>query len=533
MSPAILFSQPDTEWVSRYNGPGNSYDIVANMGTDSAGNIYVYGSSNSSSSLFDFALIKYNSSGTELWSANYDGEGNSTDQIFKGYTDKSGNSYVTGFTTNLSGNNIITTAKYDSAGNMKWIKHFSAPGFTNGFGQDITLDKNGNVIICGFIRSNAGNYDIVTLKYSNKGDENGSIIYNGPGNGDDLPVSVKTDNLNNILVTASSKENSNGADILVLKYDHDLNFVWKKTFNGSVDSDNKASSSVMDDENSIYISGSIYQTPGSYDYFYAKISSAGNVEWQGSFNGAGNYLDISYAITLDNSGNIFLTGLSFQNTTSGSEDMLTLKISPSGNILWSRVFNGLANGTDQGIDLKTDNAGNVYVGGGSDKGNVHLIYALLKYDPSGNLLWEKYYENHSLSEDFISGVIVNDNYDVYVTGISLGDTTNFDIATIKYSQTTGILNQTNFIPSGFYLDQNYPNPFNPSTNLGFGISELGFVTLKIYNSLGVEVAVLVNEKLSPGTYNVQWNASEFSSGVYYFSIRSEGYKETKKMFLIK
>jgi hypothetical protein len=83
MSPAILFSQPDTEWISRYNGPGNSYDIVANMGTDSAGNIYVYGSSNSSSSLFDFALIKYNSSGTELWSANYDGEGNSTDQIFQ------------------------------------------------------------------------------------------------------------------------------------------------------------------------------------------------------------------------------------------------------------------------------------------------------------------------------------------------------------------------------------------------------------------------------------------------------------------
>ncbi|MCB0726094.1 MAG: T9SS type A sorting domain-containing protein [Ignavibacteriae bacterium] len=533
MTPALLFSQPDTEWISRYNGPGNSYDIVANMGSDAAGNIFVYGSSNNPSSLFDFALIKYNSSGTELWSANYNGEANSTDQIFKGYADPSGNSYVTGFTTNLNGNNIITTAKFDSSGNLKWIRYFNSAGYTNGFGQDITHDKNGNVIICGFIRNASGNYDIVTLKYSNDGDETGSVIYNGAGNGDDLPVSVKADNLNNILITASSKENSNGADILVLKYDHDLNFVWKKTFSGSVDSDNKASSSVMDDDNSIYVSGSIYQTQGSYDYFYAKINSAGNVEWQGSFNGSGNYIDFSYAITKDNSGNILLTGLSFQNTTSGSEDILTLKISLSGNLLWSRVFNGLADGTDQGIDLKTDNAGNIYVGGGSDKGNVHLIYALLKYDANGNLLWEKYYENHTLSEDFISGVIVNDNSDVYVTGISIGDTTNFDIATIKYSQTTGILNQTNHIPSGYYLDQNYPNPFNPSTNLGFGISELGFITLKIYNALGVEVAVLVNEKLSPGTYNLQWNASEFPSGVYYYSIISEGYKETKKMFLIK
>ncbi|MEZ4691618.1 MAG: hypothetical protein R3A12_16235 [Ignavibacteria bacterium] len=63
-------------------------------------------------------MIKYNSSGTELWSANYNGEANSTDQIFKGYADPSGNSYVTGFTTNLNSNNIITTAKYDSSGNL-------------------------------------------------------------------------------------------------------------------------------------------------------------------------------------------------------------------------------------------------------------------------------------------------------------------------------------------------------------------------------------------------------------------------------
>ncbi|HMQ67514.1 MAG TPA: T9SS type A sorting domain-containing protein, partial [Ignavibacteria bacterium] len=533
INPEVLISRPDTEWISRYNGPGNSYDIVANMGSDAAGNIYVYGSSNNPSSLFDFALIKYNSSGTELWSANYDGEAGSTDQIFKGFTDPSGNSYVTGFTTNLSSSNVITTAKYDSSGNLKWIKFFNSAGYTNGFGQDITPDKNGNVIVCGFIRNVSGNYDIVTLKYSDNGDETGSVIYNGSGNGDDLPVSVKTDNLNNILVTATSKEISGGTDILVMKYDQELNFVWKKTFSGSVDSDNKASSSLMDDENSIYVSGSIYQTPGSYDYFYAKISAAGNVEWQGTYNGAGNYLDFSYAVTMDNSGNILLTGLSSQNTTSGSEDILTLKISPSGNLLWSRVFNGLANGTDQGIDVKTDNSGNVYVGGGSDKGNVHLIYALLKYDPDGNLIWEKYYENHTLSEDFISCVIVNENSDVYVTGISIGDTTNFDIVTIKYSQTTGMLNQINQIASEYYLGQNYPNPFNPLTNLGFGISEPGYVTLKIYNAMGEEVADLVNEKLAAGTYNLQWNASELPSGVYYYSISAEDYKETKKMILIK
>ena len=154
-------------------------------------------------------------------------------------------------------------------------------------------------------------------------------------------------------------------------------FYAKRTFNGSNDSDDKASSSVMDDGNSVYICGSVLNDPGSYDYFYAKLDQDGNLMWQGIFNGTGNYKDISYAITKDLSGNIFITGVSFQNTGFGSEDILTIKLSPEGILLWSVLFNGAANGTDQGIDITTDISGNVYVGGGSDRGNVHLFMLCL------------------------------------------------------------------------------------------------------------------------------------------------------------
>ena len=88
------------------------------------------------------------------------------------------------------------------------------------------------------------------------------------------------------------------------------------------------------------------------------------------------------------------------------------------------------------------------------------------------------------------------------------------------------------IPTGFTLKQNYPNPFNPTTNLEFGISELGFVTLKIYNVLGNEVATLVNENLSPGSYQLKWNGEGFSSGVYFYELNVNGskgnFKETKR-----
>ncbi|HMQ70319.1 MAG TPA: T9SS type A sorting domain-containing protein [Ignavibacteria bacterium] len=89
------------------------------------------------------------------------------------------------------------------------------------------------------------------------------------------------------------------------------------------------------------------------------------------------------------------------------------------------------------------------------------------------------------------------------------------------------------VPEKFELYQNYPNPFNPVTNLEFGIPEFGFVTLKIYNVLGNYAATLVNENLSPGSYKVQWDGSNFSSGVYYYKLESNSYSSTKKMFLLK
>jgi photosystem II stability/assembly factor-like uncharacterized protein len=105
---------------------------------------------------------------------------------------------------------------------------------------------------------------------------------------------------------------------------------------------------------------------------------------------------------------------------------------------------------------------------------------------------------------------------------------------LKYnSSLINILNTGNFTPGNFTLYQNYPNPFNPVTNLGFGISKSGFVTLKVYDVLGNEVAVLVNENKAPGYYNIQFDGSNLSSGVYYYRLESSGFVQTKRMMLLK
>lgn len=89
------------------------------------------------------------------------------------------------------------------------------------------------------------------------------------------------------------------------------------------------------------------------------------------------------------------------------------------------------------------------------------------------------------------------------------------------------------IPSSFSLGQNYPNPFNPSTNVKFQIPNAGFVQIKVYDLLGKEIAVLVNENLSAGVYKADWDASAYPSGVYFCRMTSGEFTETRKMVLVK
>jgi len=107
------------------------------------------------------------------------------------------------------------------------------------------------------------------------------------------------------------------------------------------------------------------------------------------------------------------------------------------------------------------------------------------------------------------------------------------ILTRKYGTPIGIRPINNEVPSSFKLYQNYPNPFNPISKIKMQISKISNVKLIVYNILGREVTTLVNEKLKPGTYEIDFDGSNYSSGVYFYSLKASGYIDTKKMILLK
>ena len=158
-----------------------------------------------------------------------------------------------------------------------------------------------------------------------------------------------------------------------------------------------------------------------------------------------------------------------------------------------------------------------------------------------NLLLEVCYTNPSYTQysTVYATTMTGMQLGYYMDGITGCSTASVNTVTARpnvcftMSTVTGANNQYTEVPTKYELSQNYPNPFNPVTKINFALPKQGFVTLKIYDVLGREVKTLVNEIKSAGQYSVDFNASEFSSGVYFYKLETNGFSNIKRMMLIK
>ena len=201
----------------------------------------------------------------------------------------------------------------------------------------------------------------------------------------------------------------------------------------------------------------------------------------------------------------------------------TIKFNTNGDTLWVRRYTGGAANS-----LAVDAGGNVYVTGASDSNIVTI-----KYNGAGNEEWVASYSYGVGSKNLPVGIKVDPSGNVYVAGTSsFGNTSVYTV--IKYVQTpTSVREISPAIPSSFALEENYPNPFNPTTAISYQLSANGLVSLKVFNLLGQEVAVLVNEEKPAGTYRATWDAGKMPSGVYFYRLNAGEFVETKKMILLR
>jgi len=170
----------------------------------------------------------------------------------------------------------------------------------------------------------------------------------------------------------------------------------------------------------------------------------------------------------------------------------------------------------------------------SDSTALKVTKNLGNYSPPNETNWKSFYLGNAdiNSRLSVSTAVMHLNYYKIITVCEkiLNGKGAF-YATFMTDFLNGVNNESEIVNHDIY--QNYPNPFNPTTTLKFDISKNGFVKLEIFDILGRAVATLVNEQLTHGSYSVDWNASTFPSGVYFYKLTTDGFSETKKMVLMK
>lgn len=533
-SSGILKSQVNQEWLSVYNGPANLTDEALIHITDNSGNVYAAGKIIGMDTGFDIYVVKLNPSGNIVWQKNYNGPGNGNDIAYSLAVDNSSNVYLAGESKGDGTDRDFILIKYNSSGLMQWNKRFN--GESNSFDVAVKVipDASGNPVVSGYSYENNSSFDIVTIKYDPDGSQLWLKKYNGPGNGSDIADDMLLDNSGNVCVSGSSLGPGTINDFVLIKYSSIGTELWVRRYNGPVNGNDNFTSLASDIYNNVFITGSSIGTGTSLDFATLKYSPAGDELWLRRYTSPANSSpDEPKAIACDNEGNVIITGSSVGVST--SYDFLTVKYSASGNELWNTRFTGLLPfGFDEPRSLTVDNSGNIYVTGLSSNASAMDDIILIKYSYDGNQLWQSRYNSPSNGNDVANTVSLDLYGNLVLSGFTTGISTGSDFIVLKYSQLTSSSFSLNQIPDRHELMQNYPNPFNPSTKISYRIKSTGLTEISVYNTEGRFIKTLVNEFNAPGNYETEFYAEGLNSGIYLITLKvNNEIINTGKCLLIK
>ena len=390
------FGEKNTSVSLNLDESGNSYNINANYNVkydnngkqvyfntltnntimtpksvlDAEGNIYVIAEPDTSG----INVFKYDKNGKQVWAEQYQYPGDLITLPSGIRLDHAGNIYITGFTSTQgaassdSVENKLLILKFDNQGNLlSSMKDGGPMQGTSAIGP--ALDNNGNIYVTGFLVTNPvnptspgyyiENYEYVTVKYDAKGTKQWENYYHGPVNDADIPHDIKVDSGGNVIVTGESGGLGNIPEIATIKYDTDGKELWVNRYDENNGRGGTPSAMTIDDQGNIYITGRSFNNSLGDNYITIKYDSSGRQLWDAMYDGTGNgFINEANALFVDNNGNVYVTGKCGQDSQYVTYD--TIKYSPDGNKLWVASYSK-TNFIDRPDKLMVDALGNVYL----------------------------------------------------------------------------------------------------------------------------------------------------------------------------
>jgi hypothetical protein len=335
-------------WKAQYDGPGNGSDGALAIATDADSNVYVTGSSDNIDGLLDYVTIAYDSSGNELWVARYDSPIKSSDRAFAICVDSSSNVYVTGESHVSGPNDDYATVKYDSMGNEIWARLYGSS--KRDVGEAIAVDAQGNVYVTGTGGTVA--YDSNgNLLWEESGTGNalaigsfgnifvtgsGIVAYDSQGNAlwtdtGFIGRDIISDSYGNVYATGTNNDFGTGEDYYTVAYDSLGHELWNARYDGPANSVDWPWAIALGSLGNVYVGGDSVGIDTGRDFCTVAYDPNGNEMWVARSNGPMNWHDTIRAIAVDSLDNIYVTG-EYQYITTYA-DYIIIKYSQRSNIV--------------------------------------------------------------------------------------------------------------------------------------------------------------------------------------------------------
>jgi len=514
-------AQTQQAWVTRIGGPAA---CEANaVAVDRSGTVYAGGSwQGAGSSGTDMYLAKLTkATGDTIWtdfyrSANYD----KIQAIALADSD---------IVAVGQSNNQYTVLHYWSDGTPRRVWRDTQHLSSGSYAVSVCTDETGAAYVTGNGNDLGSSYNIYTLKFSPAGDSLWRHTY-APANAlADIAYDIAVDASHNSYVAGVS-----GSNILCIKLTAAGDTAWTRQYHGPASGSDAGYAVALDGEGNVYVAGQASVT-GATAACIVSYTSAGTFRFAKTYTNPAKRGDYFNAVTVDREGNVIATGSA--RTSQYLQATLVAKYSSTGDSLWVQTYRPTTADASEGWRVAVDSAGTVYVAGRSRTGDYDIT--TVAYQPSGALAWAQSYSGSGDYDDAARDITVGDSGRVFVAGAVSLSSGYTDFTVICYTQIgTPVEMDPGALPERVRLMQNYPNPFNPSTTIRYEVpgterGEASEVRLAVFDLLGREVALLVNERKAPGRYSLQFDGSGLAGGVYFYRLTAGTSAQTRRMLLLR
>ncbi|MCP3684996.1 MAG: T9SS type A sorting domain-containing protein [bacterium] len=536
----------DTLWTQTYGGA--SIDVANCVQQTTDGGYIVAGwTASFGAGTEDFYLIKTDASGDTLWTRTYGGTSADYASYVQQTTD--GGYIVAGQTGSFgAGGTDFYMIKTDASGATLWTRTYG--GTSHDYGYSVQQTTDGGYIIAGYTASFSASTDFYLIKTDSLGD----TLWTGTYGGDSLDqaYSVQQTSDEGYIITGRTESYGAGSsDFYLIKTDTFGDTMWTRTYGGLA---NEEAISVQQTADSGYILAGQTNSfgAGSWDFYLVKTYPSGDILWTRTYGGTDD--DRAHSVQQTTDEGYIITGRT-GSYGAGSQDFYLIKVEGDPCLTCNAISQSNRVPNVDGIiiwDLEVQNCGvsnpvyaEIYPTVGDCTSGTQYDFNINRLAVSnlgaGDSTTLYYWYRPGTVVGVIDAAInidVGPAIDNYISNCCFEFIFAYEFGrpgtVINFGPGEwGELGDEIVVPTTTALMQNYPNPFNATTTISFDIVQTDDVNLSVYNLAGQKIETLVENRLNAGQHHITWDASTYSSGVYFYKLTTGDKTFTKRMTLMK